>query len=39
MRLLRADDPRGKRSQTGRKYFNEFNMLFWELPGKYKKLF
>jgi hypothetical protein len=34
MRLYQADDPRGKRSRAGRKYYDEFDTQFWKLPGK-----
>jgi len=36
MRLKRSNDPKGKRSWVGRKYFNEFDTCFWKLPGKYE---
>jgi len=32
------DDDRGKKSQAGRKYFDELNTRFWELPGKYMSI-
>jgi hypothetical protein len=31
-------DDRGKKSRAGRKYFDELDTRFWELPGKYMSI-
>ena len=38
LRLKRMGDDREKKSQAGRKYFDELDMRFWELPGKYMSI-
>ena len=38
LRLKRMGDDREKKSRAGRKYFDELDTHFWELPGKYMSI-
>ena len=38
LRLKRMGDDREKKSQVGRKYFDELDTYFWKLPGKYMSI-
>ena len=38
LRLKRMGDDREKKSQVGRKYFDELDTRFWKLPGKYMSI-
>ena len=39
MALFQIEDSEGKQSRAGRKYFDEFDMCFWKLSGKYEEFF
>ena len=39
MALFRIEDLGDKQSRASRKYFDEFDICFWELPGKYEEFF